>query len=140
MIDDVLEPTKIYLAARYEKYPEMREFRNWLEDKGFIVTSRWIDHETPAPFPAQELALAVPPALAVQHALEDIEDVKAANWLICFSVGGGGKGGRHVELGLAIDGHKRLTLIGPREHVFHCIPQLEVFPDLETFKQRADLD
>lgn len=140
-----LEPTKIYLAAKYEMHPLMREFRDWLQDKGFIITSRWIDlhgDKVPTPFSSAELAgdfgsVHEQAGLYAQH---DVEDVEAADWLICFSIGGGGRGGRHVEWGIGINQRKRLTLIGPREHVFHCLPQVEVFPDLETFKLRADLD
>jgi len=64
------------------------------------------------------------------RALADLQDLHAADAVISFtSAGGGGKGGRHVEYGLAVGLGKRLVLVGPREHVFHVLPDVEWYPD-----------
>jgi hypothetical protein len=55
----------------------------------------------------------------------------AAEMVISFT-GGGGKGGRHVEFGLAVAAGKRLVVIGPRENVFHCLPGVSVVTDIEA--------
>jgi hypothetical protein len=46
-----------------------------------------------------------------------------------FTSAGGGKGGRHVEYGLALGLGKRLIICGPRENIFHTLPQVEHYPD-----------
>ena len=42
-----------------------------------------------------------------------------------------GRGGRHVEFGLAIAWGKPVYLVGERENVFHWLPQVRVFPALD---------
>lgn len=121
--------SKVYLAARYSRHPEMRSVRDWLERRGFTVTSRWIDlhggqHETS--FSAD--ALNSDPESCAKIALDDLDDLREADVVISFT-GGGGKGGRHAEFGAAAEAGKRLIVVGPREHVFHTLPQVEHFPD-----------
>jgi hypothetical protein len=38
------------------------------------------------------------------------------------------RGGRHVEFGYALGIRKRVILVGPRQHVFHCLPEVEHYP------------
>jgi len=40
------------------------------------------------------------------------------------------RGGRHVEFGLALAWGKRLMIVGPRENVFHCLPQVEQYANM----------
>ena len=51
--------------------------------------------------------------------------------LIAFSeeprAGGASRGGRHVEFGLALAWGKGVVVVGPRENVFHTLPQVEHF-------------
>lgn len=121
---------KIYLAARYSRHDEMRGVRDVLATFGHEVTSRWIDchdGQLEASFTPETLN-ADPAACAVlgQH---DVEDVEAADTVISFtSVDGGGKGGRHVEFGLALGLAKHVIVCGPREHIFHTLPQVEHYP------------
>lgn len=66
----------------------------------------------------------------------DIEDIDAALTLVSFTeAGGGGKGGRHTEYGYAIAQNKRLVIIGPREHIFHTHPGVEIFSQWGDFLQ-----
>jgi hypothetical protein len=63
-------------------------------------------------------------------------DMKStADIIILFSEKSGisHRGGRHVEFGLAIGLKKRLIVIGPRENIFHCLPQVELFDSWEDF-------
>lgn len=123
---------KIYLAARYSRNPEMREHRDALEAAGHVVTSRWIDQhggELEESFTPERLDRD--PDFCGRFALVDVEDLEGADMVVSFTGnGGGGKGGRHVEFGLAAALKKRLVLIGPRENVFHCLPQVMVVRDV----------
>jgi len=121
---------KFYLAARYSRHEEMRGVRDELEGLGHTVTSRWI--EAPegrygrGSFTPQQLA--DDPLYCSDVAARDIADIKAADAMISFTeADGGGKGGRHVELGMAAALGKDLYVVGPREHVFHCIPGVRCF-------------
>jgi hypothetical protein len=118
---------KIYLAARYSRNDEMRGVRDVLTAIGYEVTSRWIDQHdgaleasyTPAKLNADPEECAI----LGQH---DIDDLTAADTVISFtSPDGGGKGGRHVEHGIALGLGKRLIVCGPRENIFHTLPQIE---------------
>jgi len=122
---------KIYLAAQYARNPEMRGYRDILEGLGYTVTSRWIDQHDGA----LEEALGEPELTAEPHrgtpfALKDLEDIAAADTVINFT--GAGRGGRHVELGIAIASGKSLILVGRREHVFHCMPGIDWYPDWDA--------
>ena len=123
---------RIYLAARYSRNAEMRGVRDVLEALGHKVTSRWIEdlggkYGKGSFTPDQ---LNGDPAYCADIARRDLEDVADADTMISFTeAGGGGKGGRHVELGLALGLGLRLVLVGPREHVFHTLPDIEWYPD-----------
>lgn len=119
------EPIKrIYLAARYSRHGEMQGVRDVLGALGYEITSRWIDQHggaLEASYTPEKLS-ADPDECAVfgQH---DVADLKAADTCISFtSADGGGKGGRHVEFGLALGLGKRLIVVGPRENIFHTLP------------------
>jgi hypothetical protein len=132
--------TKIYLATRYSRYAEMQGVRDVLEALGHKVTSRWIDLHADTgerfgrSFNAAELNDL--PEMCSAMALRDIEDIKACEWLISFTEPANdttSKGGRHVEFGYALAISVRLTVIGPREHVFHTHPKVEHYPTWPDF-------
>lgn len=116
----------IYLAAPYHAQHHMRQARDDLTALGHLVTSRWIDQ---AENESSADRLRDDPASCAEYALIDLEDISAADVVVSFTAGGGGRGGRHVELGAAIAWCKRLILVGVREHVFHCLPQVEYVED-----------
>lgn len=120
--------SSIYLAARYSRHPEMRGVRDVLAAMGYTVTSRWIDmHGGKYPTSFTPEILNNDPAYCGEQCRHDVEDVTAADTCISFTSGGGGKGGRHVEFGIAVALGKRLIVVGPREHIFHTLPQVEHF-------------
>lgn len=67
-----------------------------------------------------------------EFAQHDWDDVMAADVVISFTeqprTAGGSRGGRHVEFGAALAAGKRCIVVGWRENVFHCLPQVEFFP------------
>lgn len=117
----------IYLAARYGRREELAGYRKELEAEGFTVTSRWLDggHDLPLGAPLSEHA--------VRLAEEDRLDLIRADTLIGFTeapgVTGRNRGGRHVEFGYALGRRMRVAIVGPRENVFHYLPEVEHFAD-----------
>jgi nucleoside 2-deoxyribosyltransferase len=115
----------IYLAASFTRRDEIAEYAQQLRDLGFAVTSRWLTDEN-KPFFQGEMLVEVARTCA-QH---DVEDVLASDTVIAFTDDPKqprGGGGRHVELGIALATHKRIAIVGPREHVFHCLPEVALF-------------
>ncbi len=116
------EPTKVYLASSYSRRAEMAGHAAVLREAGLEVTSRWVNG-------SHELDEAATEDDRARLALEDVEDVARADAIFAFTDGpksaGKGRGGRHVELGLALALGKRVLLIGPPENVFHYLPQVE---------------
>jgi hypothetical protein len=116
----------LYLASRYERNEEMRLVRDRLIALGHSVCSRWIDPpEEELPVTAEELNDS--PASLTHRALKDLEDLKSADIIASFT-GGGGRGGRHVEFGIGLALGKTCVVVGPREHVFHTLPDVICFP------------
>lgn len=131
---DPLAPSgmsKVYLAARYSRNEEMRCVRVVLMALGYEVTSRWIDcHEGKYPGSFTCERLNDDPGYCAAIGRNDVEDLAAADTVVSFtSPVGGGKGGRHVEFGLALGLGKQLIIVGPRENVFHTLPQVQWYPD-----------
>lgn len=120
---------KIYLAAAYERNEEMRGVRDVLEAMGHTVTARWVDqHEGEVPEAIGADSLAADPAAHYRYALIDLEDLREAETVISFT-GAPGRGGHHTEFGAALALEKQLILVGPRENVFHALPEVQWFPD-----------
>jgi len=137
---------KVYLASRYSRRKELCEYRTRIRTMGHTVTSRWLDGDhqiTDDGKPLGEEGERVfedmddprGDALRQLFLRHDMDDVRAADVLIAFTetprAPGGGRGGRHVELGLALGWHKRIIIVGPRENLFcwhetiTCVPTIE---------------
>ncbi|HEY5870360.1 MAG TPA: hypothetical protein VI542_33135 [Candidatus Tectomicrobia bacterium] len=126
--------TRIYLASRYSRYPELQQYAKELEALGHTVTSRWIrgDHEIRTDGQAET------DAWQVVWAQEDLQDLQAAECVISFTeppqdVPGRSRGGRHVETGVALALNKMLVIIGYRENVFHWLPQVAFFETWDAY-------
>jgi hypothetical protein len=108
---------RIYLAGRFSKRFELRQFRQQLEALGHVCTSRWIDAEREDP---EKLALC---------AAEDLIDVATCDLVVNFTEKPrcDSRGGRHCEFGIGLALNKQLVLVGPKEHAFHFLPQVRCF-------------
>lgn len=132
---------RVYLAARYSRREELLGYRTDLEAAGHEVTSRWLHgaHQwdpLAAGIESPESAIATVPIEAVRFAQEDLRDVADAELLIAFTerprANLASRGGRHVELGLALAWDKHIVIVGPRENVFCTLPgiiQHDEWPD-----------
>jgi hypothetical protein len=132
---------QVYLAARYSRRLELCGHADELKALGFGITSRWLkgDHQVDD----RGLSVEGESSERVRFATEDWDDVMRADWCLNFTEtprGSNSRGGRHVEFGAALAADKRCVVIGPRENVFHCLPNVEVFPDWESFAQRLRMD
>ena len=125
---------KIYLAARYSRREELCGYRQALESAGYEVTSRWLNgnHQ----IDDAGLSAEASASERSRFATEDWEDLMAADTTINFSEtprGTTSRGGRHVEFGAALAAGQTVIVVGPRENVFHCLPQVEWFQSWGDF-------
>lgn len=145
---------QIYLAARYSRREELVGYRARLAEIGHVVQARWLDgshqiSDSGAPIGDRGEALvegdaggATPEAtqLRAKFAYEDIEDVLACDLLIAFTEpprSGHSRGGRHVELGIAIGAGKRVWVVGHRENIFCWSPRVVFLPCWEAVVEMA---
>lgn len=128
---------RCYLAARYSRHEELRQYANQLEKLGHEVTSRWINGEHEAL--GGDLLGKGDSEFARRCLEEDLEDLFAADTLIAFTepactgsfpCGGVARGGRHVEFGIALALNMRIIVVGPIENIFHTAQGIRHY---ETF-------
>lgn len=125
---------KIYLASRFSRRHECHTIARLLMSKGHTITSRWVlpesDHVLPVGISAQ-----AEDSERRRYAMEDLEDVRACDWCISLmeEPRSNTRGGRHIEFGIALALGKILTIIGPRETVFHHLDEVEHFDTIEEF-------
>lgn len=118
----------IYLAASYHRRLELLGYWEQLGAVGHRVTSTWVDghHEKPGEVVDSGVRYSAPDEDVAKWAAEGVHDVLRSGCIISFT-GSGGRGGRHVEFGIGLAIEARLIVVGPREHVFHYLPQVEVY-------------
>ena len=131
---------KIYLAARYSRHPEMRRYREDLEALGHTVTSRWIngDHQ----MAEATMFTNGDEEQARRFAQEDWDDLFKADCVISFTEtprSTNGRGGRHVEFGIALGCGLDVIVVGPRENVFHYLKGVDVYETWEACLSRLKL-
>jgi len=128
------DPMKIYLASRFSRREEMRDCRRLIHARGGEVTSRWLNDDAGELEAQDDLDTPEGTIVGRRCATTDIADVLAADAVIAFTEAPRGtktRGGRHVELGIALGASKRVVIVGPRENVFCCAPGVEQARDID---------
>lgn len=135
---------KVYLAARYSRRKELCGYRTLLEQSGHVVTSRWLngDHQvsdngTPIGEAGEALiegddgsSSNCAAELRQTFAKEDFDDVARCDLLIAFTEAprsGSSRGGRHVELGMALAYGRDVMVVGHRENIFCWLECVEFY-------------
>ena len=127
-------PERIYLAARFVRQHEMREHAQELRAAGYLCDPAWLSesHDLPDDVKPDD-------PRGAEFAADDIHDLRQSDIVICFTEqprsAVNGRGGRHVELGLAIAWDKRILIVGFRENVFCWLPQIEFHPSWNSALQ-----
>jgi hypothetical protein len=119
----VTEP-RIYLCARYARHEELNGYAAELRAVGYDVQAEWITgvHDNTD---------------SAECARIDFNEVVAADIVISFTeapglIQGRGRGGRHVEFGIALGLGTRCIVVGSRENVFHHLPSIEFYESWAT--------
>lgn len=124
---------KIYLAARYSRFPELQTYATRLESLGHTITSRWIKGEHQAL--DAELLDPAHRGRAREFLGDDMGDLLSADAIVAFTETQRTptRGGRHVEFGIAIGMGKRLFIVGPLENLFYVLAEDTRFDDFDQF-------
>jgi hypothetical protein len=127
---------KIYFAAAYCRRLELLPHRYAAQCAGFAVVSRWLDGTRQVPGDDGASPLRGKPGdaelakMRARFAHEDLEEVISADLLIAFTEPAGSgrpRGGRHVELGMAIGLERMVWIVGHRENIFCWLPGVRFF-------------
>ena len=105
----------VYLAGRYSRRLELDSYAQQLRERGWELTSQWLTGLE------DDMDLE-------DIAVQDMWDVKEADVLIAFTEPlepRETRGGRHVELGMALAWGKPIVVVGPRENVFCHLPDVQ---------------
>lgn len=116
-----MTPVKVYIAAPYPERELAIGIMHRLEALGIVVTSRW---------------LKAPDELSDEHARKDLDDVRAADWLLLINTPrweNTGTGGRHVEVGYALALDKWICILGVRSNIFHYLNNVVCVDDIAAF-------
>lgn len=118
---------KFYIAARFSRRAEAAKLAASLTELGHTCTATWITDDSHVTGSDDECAL------------HDFRDVAMCDKLIALAEEprGTSRGGRHVEMGMALGMYKAVVVIGPRETVFHYLPNVKHFPTVAAFMDDA---
>ena len=116
---------RVYLAARYSKKKELREYAKQLRKAGITCTSSWLREK------ADDGTLSrFDDAYLTQCAERDFRDIYDSHTLVLFTVPETEptrRGGRHVEFGMAYGLKLDVIICGPRENIFHYMRGIQQF-------------
>lgn len=131
----------VFITARFSRAPEMLHYTHALENAGHVVTSRWIRDAPNVPHRGK-----ASDADRERAAIRNFEDLTKSDCVVSFSeklskegrprVPKGevpSRGARHTDFGIGIALNKRVIVVGEREHIHHHLPNVEVYPDFDTF-------
>ena len=123
---------KAYLTAGFSRKDEIAAKCKELESLGVTVTATWPWE----PVASHTTLDQCSDSYLRGTALVDIADIDAADTVILFTQDPTKpfvRGGRMHEFGYAHGKGKSLIVIGPRENIFHYLPDVEVFHSWEAF-------
>lgn len=134
---------KIYLAAQYHQKEEIAAKAAQLADMGHKITSTWFTEPEKPTVTMAEVATET----LIEYAKRDLKEIQQANCFILFTVDPlvpTKRGGRHFESGFAFANYMWArndkyfgraehfcAIVGPRENIFHQLPQIKQFPTWE---------
>jgi nucleoside 2-deoxyribosyltransferase len=122
----------LYLAGQYASKDYLRTVADQLICDGHFITASWLQEHHPPTVQLHEVSNEELRGYAVQ----DIEDIRASDAMVFFSVIDATKrGGRHVEMGVALALGLPVYVVGPRENIFMYLPQVKLFTTVEELRR-----
>lgn len=112
---------KIYLASAYQSREQIRAYAADLEDAGFDCTSTWLNEEHEINDGTVGAATELDDVTVANHVRVDLYDIRRSDILVIFTesvTGHQGGGGRHVEMGIALERGIPIVVVGTPENIF----------------------
>lgn len=109
---------RIYVASFFNTRERLREPVKRIEKSGHIIYSKWLAEFRSAPDATTTTADYTDDEL-LGFALRDIAEIRLSDLLICDTADVTPRGGREVEVGLAIGFGVPVWVVGPLRNVFH---------------------
>lgn len=133
---------KIYLASRFTSRKRLCEKRDYLQAKGFVVTSRWLNASDERPEPGTENWKR----FACVTSAKDLQDIVRADVLVLDLLDGHAtRSGEFVELGIALGLTKFCIVIGETDNTFTFHPLvkrldnwLQVYTELQLISEEFE--
>lgn len=125
----------VYIASRYSRKEEMQDVASILVDRGLVCKSSWLDEPHGPNTSLEELT----PEQHLQYAKQDFEDIMSSDAMLFFAEDPNKqppRGGRHVEFGYAFALGVDIYIIGPKENIFHYLPNIKHFETFEEFLEK----
>ena len=125
-----LSRLSVYVAAPFVRRKQARKLADRMTQSGICVTSSWVYPREDIDEDAVNAGAA--PEQAVLCAQTDLRDLTAANTLVQLNYKNQGVGA-HIEFGIALAQSMKVFLIGPKTTVFHNLPEVQHFANLQSF-------
>lgn len=108
----------------------MAKYANDLRTMGLECTSQWLQEKHASNTTLSEQIADLHESGMREIATMDLDDVKRSDVIVFFSQSDQTptfRGGRHVEFGYALARNKIIVVVGPKENIFHYLPQVKHF-------------
>jgi nucleoside 2-deoxyribosyltransferase len=122
--------TKVYLASRYGDKAQTQKYADDLKFAGFECTSNWLTE----PHEADSLLSDLTPDLKIEYARQDVKDVLRSDVFVVFTAEEHTpiiRGGHVFETGMAYAAKIPILVVGPRQCLFHWLPEIQICPTWE---------
>ena len=107
---------RIYISGCFESRSRLAARRGEVEARGHGVASSWLDE------PDQKGPVVLSdPEKCLEYAQRDYSEVLASELLIVDTEDTNTRGGREVEVGIALAFGRKLWVVGPRRNIFHYL-------------------
>lgn len=113
---------QVYLAGKYERKAELRQYAEQLETMGHLVTSNWLFAEPQFRDDALDAQ--------IRWASDDLKNIQQADTFVLFTNRDdedNASAGKDFESGVAFSQMCDMVLIGKRRNIFHCLHDFEVY-------------
>jgi nucleoside 2-deoxyribosyltransferase len=110
---------KIYIAGWFGSQKRLQKEKHWLEQRGHVVTSSWLNEKVDDPTKITTTDLL--PESNQLLAAKDFWEIAESELFVIDTGDVSDRGGREVELGYALALKIPVVLVGPRRNVFHYL-------------------
>lgn len=122
-----------YLAGTFESKLRLRKVRAKLRTLGYKVSSSWLDEKSA---PTQISFDTLSAMTRRSYAERDLKELEEVDVLFLDTLGVNTRGGREVELGVALEMGLPVVRLGPSRNVFHEFADY-AFPSWRAFFKAA---